>query len=141
MNLAAMNFAIKKGASKEEAEDFSQWLELQKLEGHSSSYYLRRFVDFRRETEDWRYGRKAHAEASKRVRRQFLGQLRRYAKPNQDDFALLLKELPEKERNIIILRFKYDLTVPQVARLLGWSIQHISDMTGKALRRMKSFYF
>lgn len=141
MNSAAMNFAMKKGASREEAEDFSQWLELQSLEGHASSYYLRRFVDFRRETQDWRYGRKSQAEASKRVKRQFLDQLEKHAEPNQGDFNLLLKGLPEKERNIIILRFKHDLTVPQVAKLLGWSVQHISDMTGKALRKMEKFYF
>ena len=68
--------------------------------------------------------------------------------PGEPDLALLasdvveltrgLEMLPERERNIVRLRFYEDLTQAEIADLLGISQMHVSRLLAKAMGRLRT---
>lgn len=46
--------------------------------------------------------------------------------------------LPEREREILVLRFTADLTQAQIGRRLGISQMHVSRLLARSLRRLRA---
>jgi RNA polymerase sigma-B factor len=55
-----------------------------------------------------------------------------------DDFDLILLPLPKRERRIVDLRFRQDLTQYQIAERIGISQMHVSRLLGKSLSRLRT---
>lgn len=49
-----------------------------------------------------------------------------------------LRQLPERERKILLLRFWKQMTQSQIAREVGVSQMHVSRLLGKSLRRLRT---
>jgi RNA polymerase sigma-B factor len=50
----------------------------------------------------------------------------------------LLKQIPERERKILILRFFHDLTQHEIASELGISQMHVSRLLGRTLTKLRT---
>lgn len=53
------------------------------------------------------------------------------------DFMLLIKELPEEQREIIYLRFAHDLTLREIGQILNLPQRTVQSRLRAALKRMK----
>ncbi len=49
-----------------------------------------------------------------------------------------LRQLPDREREVIALRFGGDLTTPQIAALLGLSVANAQQILSRTLRRLRA---
>jgi RNA polymerase sigma-70 factor (ECF subfamily) len=54
------------------------------------------------------------------------------------DLAAALARLPEREREIIALRFGGDLTGPEIAGLTGLSLANVQQILSRSLRRLRA---
>ena len=54
------------------------------------------------------------------------------------DLAAALRRLPEREREIIALRFGADLTGPEIAALTGLSLANVQQILSRSLRRLRA---
>jgi RNA polymerase sigma factor (sigma-70 family) len=54
------------------------------------------------------------------------------------DLAAALARLPEREREIIALRFGADLTGPEIASLTGLSLANVQQILSRSLRRLRA---
>jgi RNA polymerase sigma factor (sigma-70 family) len=54
------------------------------------------------------------------------------------DLAAALTRLPEREREIIALRFGGDLTGPEIAALTGLSLANVQQILSRSLRRLRT---
>lgn len=52
--------------------------------------------------------------------------------------AAALRELPRRQRAVLVLRYFDDLTEPQAARVLGCSVGTIKSQSSKALARLRA---
>jgi len=72
-----------------------------------------------------------------------LGMLRRahreatVAPPELDEMWLALTRLPQKQRTVVVLRFYEDLTVPEIADVLGVPGGTVKSTLHRALRQLK----
>lgn len=54
------------------------------------------------------------------------------------DLAAALARLPEREREIIALRYGGDLTGPEIAALTGLSLANVQQILSRSLRRLRA---
>jgi RNA polymerase sigma factor (sigma-70 family) len=54
------------------------------------------------------------------------------------DLATALARLPEREREIIALRYGGDLTGPEIAALTGLSLANVQQILSRSLRRLRA---
>jgi RNA polymerase sigma-70 factor (ECF subfamily) len=54
------------------------------------------------------------------------------------DLAAALARLPEREREILALRFGADLTGPEIASLTGLSLANVQQILSRSLRRLRA---
>ena len=52
--------------------------------------------------------------------------------------AVALKRLPDREREILALRFGADLTGPEIAALTGLSLANVQQILSRSLRRLRA---
>ena len=56
---------------------------------------------------------------------------------NRETIRQALEQLPERERQIIVMRFWHDMSQSQVAKKLGISQMHVSRLQRRALQRLR----
>lgn len=56
------------------------------------------------------------------------------------DFLQLIKELPEEQRKIVILRFGQDLTMREIAEILDLPLRTVQSRLRSSLKKMKKKY-
>ncbi len=57
---------------------------------------------------------------------------------DRDQVAFALKHLPQRERDIVRLRFSHDLTQAEIAKELGISQMHVSRLLRSALASLRA---
>lgn len=55
----------------------------------------------------------------------------------RSELTAALAQLPERDREIIALRFGGDLTGPEIASLLGLSLANVQQITSRSLRHLR----
>lgn len=56
---------------------------------------------------------------------------------NHESLEPLMRELPQRERRILMLRFFYNMTQTQIAERVGLSQMHVSRLLSRALRKLR----
>jgi RNA polymerase sigma-70 factor (ECF subfamily) len=55
------------------------------------------------------------------------------------DLAAALRRLPQREREIIALRFGADLTGPEIATMTGLTLANVQQILSRSLRRLRTY--
>ena len=56
---------------------------------------------------------------------------------NHETLQPLVKQLPERERTILALRFVHDMTHTQIAERIGISQMHVSRLLARTLKKLR----